>query len=696
MLRWSPFPFVRYFIGLSIGIVVYLFVQNNIDYWLCLFGMALGGLAVLTFRRGSQAGLKGVPGWLALVSLGGLLTHYRTAATDPANLIHHDGAIESYEAVVGTPAEHRTKTYRLELRLRRIRTAAGWERATGRLIVYIDKAVVPTPRYGDVWLVKGAPRPIDPPLNPGEFNYKRHLAYRGIYHQQYLRPADRLVLGDDPPNPLTALAYRVNDWADAVFRRHLPHQQEFAIVKAMVLGVRDTIDPELQQAYSVAGAVHVLSVSGLHVGVLFATLSFLLAFLKKGKQGKYVFACLMLVVLWFYALMTGFSAPVLRSAVMFSLVLVGQTIGRGHQVLNTLAASAFFILLFDPYALTTAGFQLSYLAVGGLALWHRRFYQSLTLRYRWADWLWNSTAVALVAQLVTFPLGVYYFHQFPTYFWLANPAVIPLSSLVLILAMGLLAVSWIPPVAVGVGVALDWTMWLLNQTVGWTEKLPFSVIKPVTLDGLELGLVYGLILMGLLLLTERTRRYGWGMVLASLLLAGSAGWATFQRQRQRMLIVHFVPHQSAMSLINGQSAVLISPRALTADSREVRFYVQNTWDEVGIRAVTYAQAAASDPAVATYEHPDFSLLIWQGKRVLLVNRLSRNRPWRLPAIVDYLIISRNALRDWEQLRGRVVARTLILDDSNKTPLTERLLTEARQRGIQCHSVRQQGAYVVKL
>ncbi|RYY97267.1 MAG: ComEC/Rec2 family competence protein, partial [Chitinophagaceae bacterium] len=110
---------------------------------------------------------------------------------------------------------------------------------------------------------------------------------------------------------------------------------------------------------------------------------------------------------------------------MFSLLLIGQTLGRANNPLNTLAVSAFLILLLDPYALTTAGFQLSYLAVGGLTLWYESLYQSLTFRFWLADKLWKITAMSLVAQVITFPLGVYYFHQFPTYFWLANPLVIP-------------------------------------------------------------------------------------------------------------------------------------------------------------------------------------------------------------------------------------------------------------------------------
>ncbi|GAB3921900.1 ComEC/Rec2 family competence protein [Larkinella terrae] len=696
MLRWNAFPFVRYVKALIGGIVANLFFPSLAPVIVgLLIASSLLLLTTFWFKSFPNPILKGLLSLAILACTGYLITENHTSRYDSQNLVHVHRPIRAYEAVVASQTENRTKTFRLEVEVRKVLTDSAWQTANGRLIIYIDKTVAKKPVYGDVWLVRGAPRTIDPPLNPGEFNYKRHLANRGIYHQQYLRPSDRAVLGTDPLNRLIASAYAVNDWADSVFTSHLGVGQEFAIVKAMILGVRDGIDTDLQQAYSAAGAVHVLSVSGLHVGVLFAAVSFVLGFLKKRKGGNYLFAALMVGLLWFYALMTGFSAPVLRSAFMFSLLLIGQTLGRSNNPLNTLAASAFLILLFDPYALTTAGFQLSYLAVGSLILWHRSLYQSMSFRFRWADWLWKITAVSLVAQLLTFPLGIFYFHQFPTYFWLANPLVIPLSSLVLILAMGLLVVGWIPYVGLGVGKVLFWTMWLLNQTIVYTEKLPDSILKPLTTTGWELLLIYAVIIFGICLLIRRERYYSWLLACCAVLLVVSAGLTIVKRKNQRLLIVHFVPHQSAISFVHGKTALLLTKKPMSDKSREVTFYVRNTWDSLGVSEITYSQLAPFESQLAFHQNRDLSLVQWQGKRIVIVNRLSKKANWRLRAIVDYLIISQDVLQNWDQLKGRLVARNIIFDDSNKTPLTDRLLLEAHERGIPCHSVRQQGAYLAR-
>lgn len=260
--------------------------------------------------------------------------------------------------------------------------------------------------------------------------------------------------------------------------------------------------------------------------------------------------------------------------------------------------------------------------------------------------------------------------------------------------MGLLVVGWIPYVGMVVGKVLFGSMWLLNRSIIYTEQLPHSILKPLMTTGWELLLLYALIIFGICLLIRREKSYGWLLAVSAVLLVSSAGLTNVRRKEQRLLIVHFVPHQSAISFVQGKSARLVTKDPMSDNSREVRFYVRNTWDSLGVSQITYSQPGQIESQFALHQNRDFTLIHWQGKIVLIINRLTNKLKWRLPAIVDYLIISRNALQNWDQLRGRVVARKIIFDDSNKTPLTDRLLLEARERGIQCHSVRQQGAFLI--
>lgn len=703
-------PFVRYAGALIGGIVLY----SQLPDWYALpLGALLVGSGLLLWNmwRNQRAVVKpiritsGIGGLLVLMALGWGITYQHTARNRPDNLVHLTDTLRAYEGVVSAQPEERAKTYRVELEIRRgnvkaARSSGRWQALSGRVIVYVDKEIGCIPRYGEVWLVMGSPRPIDPPLNPGEFNYKRYLSYRNIAYQQYLRPFQRQILGMDPPNRITRAATVVNRWANSVLTHQIGSRPEFGVVNAMILGIRDDLDTDLYQAYSAAGAVHILSVSGLHVGILFAVLTFLLGFLLKQPRGKLLMAALQLGILWFYALVTGFSPPVLRSAGMFTLLILANASGRQQHVLNTLGASAFFILCFDPYALFSAGFQLSYLAVAGIGAWQSSLYQSLTFSYTWANRLWELTAVALVAQLITFPLGVFYFHQFPTYFLLTNPVVIVLSEVLLPLAMATLTFCWVPYLNDGLGWVLQKIAWLLNYAVTQTAQLPGAAWDGLWLSPVAMLLLYTVILFGVALLLTRNPLYGWVTGVAALLLAGCSVWHDNEQGQHRRIAVHFLPHRTAVSLTNGHQSTLLTDLDST-DTRSFDFYLKNTFGQWGVSRLTVAHtgrtAELKNPVKhlpASYHTDQYALWVWQGKTVLLVNKMSGH--WRLPAVVDYLIIRRNALHDWSQLSGRVVARRIIFDDSNKTLLTDRLLAEARQQDIACYSVRQMGAYVDEL
>ena len=703
------FPFVRYVLALATGIALYNAFPTQI--WILFTALTVGsGLLLWGFFRFTSATIKpiqagqGAGALLLLLAVGWGITWQRTPINRVDNIAHLTDTLRAYEGVITTQPEERAKTYRVELGIRQGKwatatadTAARWQPLSGRVIVYVDKGIGPLPRYGDVWLVTGAPRPIDPPLNPGEFDYKSYLRYRGIYHQQYLRPFQRQRIGYDPPNRVLQWATAVNVWADSVFTRQVGSRAEYGIVNAMILGVRDDLDPDMYRAYATAGAVHILSVSGLHVGILFAVLTFLLSFLVKRPRGRVLMAGLQLSVLWFYVLVTGMSAPVLRSAGMFTVLIIARAAGRQQQLLNTMGASAFFILCLDPYSLFSAGFQLSNLAVAGIGSWQSTFVQTLTFRHKAVNYVWELTAVALVAQLITFPLGVYYFHQFPTYFLLANPVVMVLSVILLPLAMATLAVSWVPYLNDVAGFLLQKVAWSLNFVVSHTGQLPGAAWTGLWLSPVALGLVYGVILFGVALLLTRQRAYLWATCTAAVALAGLTIWLDYEQAHQRMLSVHFLPHRTAVSLTDGHRSTLLTDLDST-DTRSYDFYLKNTFGQWGITELTIANVRADSLTTvpAYYHHKDYALWVWQGKTILLVNKLSGYSRWKLPAVVDYLIVRRNALREWDELTNRVVARHIIFDDSSRTPLTDKLLADAQQRGIACYSVRQMGAYVTEL
>ncbi len=273
--------------------------------------------------------------------------------------------------------------------------------------------------------------------------------------------------------------------------------------------------------------------------------------------------------------------------------------------------------------------------------------------------------------------------------------------------MATLAFSWVPGLNDVLGWCLQKTAWLLNAAVVQTGQLPGAAWDGLWLSAGAMLLVYTVILCSISLVLTRHRAYLWATCVAALLLAGLTLWNDYAQQQQQKLAVHFLPHRTAVSLTHGQASLLLTDLD-PADTRSYDFYLKNTFGQWGIRNIATTRLTRTDgralsdsddslaQLAAYHRTSDYALWVWRGKTLLLVNKLTGKKHWKLPAVVDYLIIRRNALHDWNQLTGRVVARHIIFDDSNKTPLTDKLLADARQRGIACYSVRQMGAYVADL
>jgi competence protein ComEC len=598
--------------------------------------------------------------------------------------------VSAYEAVVLSPPETRAKTYKVEVEILKGRHQNTWKPLAGKVLLYIDKNAQ-KPRYGDVLLIRGVSRLVEGPLNPAQFDYKKFLMQKRIYHQHYLKTTDFVFTGKQQGIWYKKWAYSVSEWSDAALKKLVPYEREYAVAKAMVLGLRDEMDNELVQAYSAAGAVHVLSVSGFHIGVFVWLLTKILGTLKKRRRGKWAYLGITLIVLWFYAIMTGLSAPVIRSAVMFTIFLLANPLGRKENAKNALFGSALMLLALDPLLIYSVSFQLSYAALGGIIYLQPILYQSITVKDWFLDKIWGLTAVALTAQLATFPLGAYYFHQFPNYFWLVNPLVVGLSFVMLPLAFIAILLSWIPLLSSVLGWLLTGVTWLLNQAVIWTEQLPYSVFNRLSLSWLEVVIIYGIIGLLLALLYYRDRRWLWGTGALSLLLFFTQIIEMQDFKKQKYLIIHAIPHQTAISLIVGQEATLVADSAFFQDNyKAFDFYLKNFYVERGIHHIVQESLETPSSQGIITPLPFGKLIVWQGKKLLLVEKTIASS---LPPVADYVIIRNNAFRNSAKLKAFFGNQKLYFDNSNKFYVLDTLQKQAATYSLPWYFVSQRGAFI---
>ncbi|MFQ5335378.1 MAG: ComEC/Rec2 family competence protein, partial [Flavobacteriales bacterium] len=337
----------------------------------------------------------------------------------------------------------REKTYKLIVDVLKVKCDDAWKEVSGHALLYLQKdSSTSGLSYGDILLIRPDFKEIPPPQNPGEFNYKRYLGFHQIGWQSYLPASKCIVTGKNRGSAVYYHAQHLRQACLEVFSDHGLQGDEYAVASALILGYKDALDDQIRHSFASAGAMHVLAVSGLHVGIIFLVLKSLLGFLERLKYGVFIKTFIMLSGLWFYAALTGFSPSVMRATTMFSFILIGKAMNRTAVIYNTLAASAFALLLFNPFLIMEVGFQLSYLAVVGIVFIQPRLYHIWHPKLWIIDKIWAITTVSLAAQIATFPLGLLYFHQFPNYFLFSNLIVIPMAAVILYNGMLVLALSF--------------------------------------------------------------------------------------------------------------------------------------------------------------------------------------------------------------------------------------------------------------
>jgi len=354
----------------------------------------------------------------------------------------------------------------------------------GSLLLYFLTDTLPSRwQPGDILLVSITPQPVVNNGNPCEFNYRRYLEGQGIKYFGFFRAGD--IVRYHPAGRLTVrerslvAAHRMI----GAFKAAGLDGEELGLVTALTIGDKDLIDKEHLTTFSRSGTMHIMAVSGLHVGMISMGLSFLLFFLC-GRL-KILKVLIIMAALWSFAFITGMSPSVLRATIMFTFLQAGTLMQRPASGMNSLLASAFILTAARPAVIFEAGFQLSYLAVAFIILFYEPLYSVFRIRKKIPDYLWQMVAVSLVAQAGTLALAVRLFNIFPLLFLVANIVVIPISFIVLALASLLIVFSAFPPVAAFFSMLLGKLSGFTLSFTGMISSLDHGVIENIGLTMVE-------------------------------------------------------------------------------------------------------------------------------------------------------------------------------------------------------------------
>jgi competence protein ComEC len=650
--------------------------------------LVLGYFLVNFFFRGRKAGLaSGLVGLLAISSLGYVLVLIRTGEGDRTLLQSAKEPTKAYLAIVRSSPESKAKSWKFEVEVAAIKNSR-WRQAKGRVLLYVSKGIGEVSwKYGDQLLIKGSPQALRPPANPGEFDFKRYLSFKNIYHQQFVLPEQVRWIAPADRRGFIYYSHQARAWAQSKLNQYVAGEQRQAIAAALVLGVTDGIDTDLLNAYAASGAMHVLAVSGLHVGIIYGILLVLLRPLNRFAWSRWAVASISLICLWVFAFVTGLSPSVLRAVVMFSFVAIARPFGKQTNIYNTLAASAFVLLLYNPYLIMSVGFQLSYLAVLGIVYLQRPIYNLWEVENRLGDWIWQITCVSIAAQMATFSLGLLYFHQFPVYFLISNLFVIPLSTAVLVLGILVLAFSFISPLAIMFGKMLTGIIYLLNETVFLTEKLPFSLISDIYITTLQCWLLMAFLLCLIFLFEFRSSRWLFASVIFGIVFCYAQWNHFFNSVNRSQFIVYSVSGHHAFEFIKNGQSYFKSDSAFLEDNDRQRFHIRPNRLLNGVARVSGVESL---PAAKWTKN--MLMVEWQTKTIAHISEKGNNTPLNFQ--VDYLIVSNNSLAFDKEWTGSENIGKLIVDGSNSRTYINKMRNFAMEKKIPFYSVLDEGAFTL--
>lgn len=684
----APYPLVRLLIPLAFGIIIGTSFDISSASIIVSGIFSLAGITATAFLLKKSSNYYSVNGafiFLFFLSAGvALLGYHQTSyETGKADIVPE---VPVMLRIAGDP-EPKESNVRCVAEVTAILVDSEWKPVEAQTMLYLKR----TPDaeqlgYGDELLVMAGVRNPSPSLNPGEFDYAGWLEHRGIGFVCFAKE-EWEVKGHTEPSWIKARALQLRKY----FRERMVtcglSGQELAVSEALLLGQSSEIDPQLLSSYSASGTLHVLSVSGMHVALVFVVLLKLLAPLDKRKKGKWLSFAIQFFVIWFYAFMTGMTPSVLRSVTMLSVIVTGRIINRKGHLLNTLAASAIILLIGDPMLLQDAGFLLSYCAVAGIVLVQPMVEDWWKPQSKILKPLWSLISVTLAAQVFTFPLGLYFFQQFPSWFLLTNLIVIPLSTICLYAGLLFLSLSWWTWLGTIIAIGFGFLISLLNSSVSYTEFLPYAVIQTAAWTLIEVILLYSVIIFALFAFRIKIKRAVFGTLACILLLFICIAAGKHHEINTREMVVFHINKGMAIGIVENGKVTVLSDSVTIGDPEQLSFHVVPRYKKMGVQEIDPLDIRETDSLTPG------SVCYLNGFIFLPQQKIWMGNSEQLPSVQmkpDAFIIHGKNFWTLKELSA-VETNEIILTGEVKTKWRDKWVEEGKRRKIPVYVTGESGA-----
>ncbi len=517
---------------------------------------------------------------------------------------------------------------------------------------------------------------VENPKNPYQFNYKFYLEKQGVFEQVFLK-RDEFKQLIHKEFSLIGLSSRFRDKVKKSLENYHFSTNELAVIYALLLGERQDISKELTDNYAKAGAIHILAVSGLHVGIILLILSFIFKPFEKFKNGKFLKTLLIVFFLWAFAFVAGLSASVVRAVTMFTFLAVGMSFNRKNVVLFSLISSMFFLLVFKPLFLFDVGFQLSYLAVFGIVLTQPKIYKLWQPKNKVIDKFWQLTTVSISAQLGVLPLSLFYFHQFPGLFMLSNLVIIPFLGTILMGGIVIISFALFGVLPQFLATIYAGIISLMNAFVNWISKQEEFLFTELSMSFLLMLASYLFIFLGASFLLKKSSKKLVYVLLSIIVLQGIFLFEDYQRKSTKEFIVF---HKSRNSILGNRIGE--------------GFLLNHDLDSSQIKNLN----AISSYKVNQNINPNYKMgvpnvLKFKNETILVVDSLGVYQLMNLNHPI--VVLQQSPKINLERLIKIIQPKQIIADGSNYKSYVKRWKKTSNKLGIPFYNTNVNGAFVLK-
>jgi competence protein ComEC len=556
-MKILQFPLTRITIWFVLGILFSFYLSPKPNFIIIFIGITFSLLVTTYFISKDDFIQKiyfGIFTYLLFFQIGVFTQIINTDSLQADNYIHQIKN-ETDEHSVELVLREKLKSSVLNDRFIGVVKRIENRESSGKILVNFHKIKGNTKLHiGSNFLIKGTVYRHKNPINPNQFDYGKYLTNKSILAQMYANSYQIKTSKTTDKNIWYYSDFLRNKILSNLEKSNFS-KDELHVVAALILGQQQDISPEILKDYQFAGAIHILSVSGLHVGFILLFITFLLKPLRKNKVGNTIRFVTIIVSLWGFAILAGLSPSVVRSVTMFSFVAYGMYLKRSTNIFHTLLVSILLILLFQPSFLFDVGFQLSYVALFFI-FWLQPLLENLwTPNNKITNYFWEILTVSFAAQIGAFPLSIYYFHQFPGLFFVTNLIIIPFLSVIMalgIFVMVLAAFDYVPEIPAKI---LEYSIYFLNKTINWVASFEQFIIKDIPFNWQILLSLY-LLIVAVIIWFKKPTFHKLAFALIALLLFQTTFFVTrWNNQNQTEWIVFNMKKQTLITERTGEKVV---------------------------------------------------------------------------------------------------------------------------------------------